>query len=160
MLTFPKIGDSRISLAFLKELAGKVGRLSNLKFSKAFRVSNDISGTYVDLAPDVAVIPYEEFGIQSITGAAITVYGGQIVMGNVHILVSETTVNISEATDVIGWKYSYGTGSLIITLLGSAWTTDSAYVICPLWNCAFSGSTASIVSKASRMIYPANLGSP
>ena len=155
----PKSGDTRISLGLMQGMLRDIKRLSNLRFSKEFRVSMDQTGTYVGLATFTSDIP-EEFGIKSIVGAGITVYGGQIVIGNVKYSCVYTTVNVSEATDIIGLRYSYSSRTLMIALLGSTWATDSAYITIPLWNVSYNGVSASVVSKASRIVYPANMGNP
>ena len=98
----PQLGDRKISLEFLDNILREIKRLSNLKFSKAFRVSQNAGGTYVDTASNTITLDYSlfNFGWSSIA-SPMSFNSGYVCFDNASYLIDSGSVILAGTPCVI-----------------------------------------------------------
>lgn len=152
-----ELTDKRISLDNFNKIMEYTARLANMTVDENMWMDMGLDGLHIGVNVDVPIIP-DEFGPSSIVGAQINMLSGTVVVGSQKIHIETPTVTVSEGLDVIGFVYDYATKTGSIALLGADWAPSSDQIKCPLWNVKFDGTTAAIVSRACRLVFPANLG--
>lgn len=162
MQNTPKRTDKKINFDQYVNQYTDVQKLKNLHFDPAvFYVMDDPTGTYVSTLPstEVAVTP-EDFGIKSVTGLTVTIYGGSIVIGSQEYTCGETNVTIATETSFIGWQYSYVNKVLTIVDFGSSVTYDPLYIRNPLYEYEMNETSTGVSLVRIKKVYqfPANFG--
>jgi hypothetical protein len=109
----------------------------------------------------------EDFGIKTISGTVVTMYGGEITIGYTGHTVADTNLTVDTDTAFLGWDYNIDTTALTIVNFGSTFLRDPAHIRKWIWKVekyALAGVTPAVywvrVIRGGHLnpILPANMG--
>lgn len=144
----------------------RTGQIIDSPTVKATRIPG--IGTALTVIPAGAMSEIQEsFGLKSIVGVIVTLYGGEITIGLTGYTVADTALTVTTDTAYLGWDFNLDTLSFTIVNFGSTFLRDPAHLRKWVWEVKrypIAGSDpvayGVYVSKSGRFneVFPANMG--
>lgn len=85
-----------------------------------------------------------DFGLYAISGADVTINGGQLVVGSTLATCSRTTLTVATAEAWLGWEYDYASGALTVKDFGSTFSLDTEHIRRWLYHATLDGATGRV----------------